>query len=71
MEWSSDMYVLAVGWMRGWAVWSVAGRCLAWSFGYEEQVDPDRFQDSFMGGIRELVRVIHLYIYVQFLSLFC
>ena len=31
MDWSSDGYVLAVGWERGWAVWSVGGRCLAWS----------------------------------------
>lgn len=42
MEWSSDGYVLAVGWQHGWAVWSVAGRCLAWGFGLEDQVDEDR-----------------------------
>lgn len=54
MEWSSDGYVLAVGWQHGWAVWSVAGRCLAWGFGLEDQVDEDRFQDAFMFGICDL-----------------
>lgn len=42
MEWSSDGYVLAVGWECGWAIWSVGGRCLAWGFGVEEHVDEDR-----------------------------
>ncbi|KAI0035243.1 RIC1-domain-containing protein [Vararia minispora EC-137] len=54
MEWSSDSYVLAVGFERGWAIWSVAGRCLAWSFGYADQVDESRFQDVFMSGVRDL-----------------
>jgi hypothetical protein len=54
MEWSSDSYVLAVGFERGWAVWSVAGRCLAWSFGYADSVDEERFRDVFMGGVRAL-----------------
>ena len=44
MEWSSDGYVLAVGWERGWAVWSVAGRCLAWSFGLENQTDESKYE---------------------------
>jgi hypothetical protein len=44
MEWSSDGYVLAVGWEKGWAVWSVAGRCLAWSFGWENQTDESRYE---------------------------
>ena len=42
MEWSSDGYALAVGWEHGWAVWSVGGRCLAWGFGVEYEVDEDR-----------------------------
>ncbi|KAI0308050.1 RIC1-domain-containing protein [Multifurca ochricompacta] len=50
----SDGYVLAVGWEHGWAVWSVAGRCLAWSFGLENQIDESRFKDLFMNGIRDL-----------------
>jgi hypothetical protein len=55
MEWSGDGYVLAVGWERGWAVWSVGGRCLAAGFGVEDQVDEARFQDAFMHGVRGLV----------------
>jgi RAB6A-GEF complex partner protein 1 len=39
LEWSSDGYVLAVGWQNGWAIFSVGGRCLAWGFGIEESVD--------------------------------
>ncbi|KAA1468470.1 RIC1-domain-containing protein [Dentipellis sp. KUC8613] len=54
MEWSSDGYVLAVGWKHGWAVWSVAGRCLAWNFDMEDQVDESKFQDAFMYGIQDL-----------------
>lgn len=42
MEWSSDGYVLAVGWEKGWAIWSVGGRCLAWAVGVEYEVDEDR-----------------------------
>ena len=45
MEWSSDGYVLAVGWEKGWAIWSVGGRCLAWGFGVEYEVDPDKLVD--------------------------
>ncbi|TDL28863.1 RIC1-domain-containing protein [Rickenella mellea] len=54
MEWSSDGYVLAVGWEHGWAVWSAGGRCLAWGFGVDNEVALDRFQDSFMFGIQDL-----------------
>ncbi|KZT22140.1 RIC1-domain-containing protein [Neolentinus lepideus HHB14362 ss-1] len=54
MEWSSDGYVLAVGWEHGWAVWSVGGRCLAWGFGIEDHIDAEKFQDLFMNGIRSL-----------------
>ena len=57
MEWSSDGYVLAVGWEKGWAVWSVGGRCLAWGFGVEYEVDEERFTDAFMYGVRSLVSV--------------
>ena len=42
MEWSSDGYVLAVGFENGWAVWSVGGRCLAWGFGVEDEVGNER-----------------------------
>lgn len=54
MEWSSDGYVLAVGWEGGWAIWSVGGRCLAWAFGVEYEVDEERFLDAFMYGVRSL-----------------
>lgn len=43
MEWSSDGYALAVGWDNGWAIWSVGGRCLAWGFGVEEEVNNTKF----------------------------
>jgi RAB6A-GEF complex partner protein 1 len=43
MEWSSDGYVLAVGWQNGWAIFSVGGRCLAWGFGVEDSVDERKY----------------------------
>ena len=43
MEWSSDGYALAVGGDNGWAIWSVGGRCLAWGFGVEEEVNNTKF----------------------------
>jgi hypothetical protein len=42
MEWSSDGYVLAVGWQHGWAIFSVGGRCLAWGFGVEDAIDEEK-----------------------------
>jgi len=54
MEWSSDGYVLAVGWQYGWAIFSVGGRCLAWGFGVDDSIDEERFQDVFMDGILDL-----------------
>jgi hypothetical protein len=42
MEWSSDGYVLAVGWQHGWAIFSVGGRCLAWGFGVEDSTDEEK-----------------------------
>jgi hypothetical protein len=62
MEWSADGYVLAVGWKRGWALWSVGGRCLASSFGADDhQMDADKFQDAFMHGVRRLVSLAGLF----------
>lgn len=55
MEWSSDGYVLAVGWEHGWAIFSIGGRCLASGFGVDDVVDNERFQDAFMHGIQSLV----------------
>ncbi|KAH7915124.1 RIC1-domain-containing protein [Hygrophoropsis aurantiaca] len=54
MEWSSDGYVLAVGWTKGWAIFSVGGRCLASGFGVDDILDSDKFHDSFMSGIKDL-----------------
>ncbi len=58
LEWSSDGYVLAVGWKHGWALFSVGGRCLA-SGGLgaieEGTVDEKNFQDTFMHGVLDLV----------------
>ncbi|KAG5728542.1 RIC1 like protein [Termitomyces sp. T112] len=54
LEWSSDGYVLAVGWKHGWGIFSVGGRCLASGFGVDDLVDEERFQDAFMYGVRNL-----------------
>lgn len=54
MEWSSDGYVLAVGWKNGWGIFSVCGRCLASGFGVEDPIDLEKFQDVFMFGVRDL-----------------
>lgn len=42
LEWSSDGYVLAVGWTNGWGVFSVGGRCLASGFEIEDTFDESR-----------------------------
>ncbi|KAF9458722.1 RIC1-domain-containing protein [Collybia nuda] len=54
LEWSSDGYVLAVGWKHGWGIFSVGGRCLASGLGVDDLVDEERFQDAFMYGVRDL-----------------
>ncbi|KAG2023126.1 hypothetical protein CC2G_000817 [Coprinopsis cinerea AmutBmut pab1-1] len=54
LDWSSDGYVLAVGWTNGWGVFSVGGRCLASSFNVEHNTDKSRYQDTFMFGVRSL-----------------
>uniref|UniRef100_A0A0W0FAM6 RIC1 C-terminal alpha solenoid region domain-containing protein n=1 Tax=Moniliophthora roreri TaxID=221103 RepID=A0A0W0FAM6_MONRR len=54
MEWSSDGYVLAVGWQNGWGIFSSSGRCLVAGFGVEEHVDTKKFQDIFMYGVQGL-----------------
>ncbi|KAJ3801158.1 RIC1-domain-containing protein [Lentinula aff. detonsa] len=53
MEWSSDGYVLAVGWQSGWGLFSVGGRCLVSGFGVED-ADETKFQDTFMYGVSNL-----------------
>jgi len=43
LEWSSDGYVLAVGWKNGWGIFSVGGKCLASGFGVNEIVDEEKY----------------------------
>ncbi|KAF8167806.1 RIC1-domain-containing protein [Crassisporium funariophilum] len=54
MEWSSDGYVLAVGWRFGWGIFSVGGNCLASGIGVSEAIDEEKFQDIFMYGVQNL-----------------
>ncbi|KAK0465224.1 RIC1-domain-containing protein [Desarmillaria tabescens] len=57
LEWTSDGYVLAVGWKHGWALFSVGGRCLAsggLGSGEEGSIDEKTFQDTFMHGVLDL-----------------
>ncbi|KAF8634465.1 hypothetical protein AX15_000906 [Amanita polypyramis BW_CC] len=54
LEWSSDGYVLAVGWRHGWGIFSVGGRCLALAFGPGDTIDKSKFQDTFMYGVQNL-----------------
>ncbi|CAA7259964.1 unnamed protein product [Cyclocybe aegerita] len=54
LEWSSDGYVLAVGWKHGWGIFSVGGKCLASGIGVDEAVDEEKFQDIFMYGVKDL-----------------
>lgn len=42
LHWSSDGYVLAVGWQHGWAIISIGGRCLASNFDVDDTVDNDK-----------------------------
>ncbi|KAG8882584.1 hypothetical protein FRB97_008093 [Tulasnella sp. 331] len=55
MEWTSDGYALAVGWEKGWSVWSVGGRCLCWAVGVEGGASSARFDDKFMFGVSSLL----------------
>ncbi|KAG9048798.1 hypothetical protein FS837_012000 [Tulasnella sp. UAMH 9824] len=59
MEWTSDGYALAVGWEKGWGVWSVGGRCLASGVGIEDfsfgGSGLTSFKDSFMFGVQALL----------------
>ncbi len=50
LSWTSDGYGLAVGYERGWGVWSIGGRLC----GYGLQGD-DLPHDSYMNGVSNLV----------------
>ena len=43
LEWSSDGYVLAVGWKHGWGIFSVSGKCLAFGVGVNDDVDEEKY----------------------------
>ena len=43
LDWSSDGYVLAVGWEQGWGIFSVGGKCLAFGVGVNEVVDEGKY----------------------------
>jgi hypothetical protein len=51
LSWTSDGYGLAVGYDRGWAVWSVGGRLCGYGVKGEEEEEGD----AFMRGVKELV----------------
>ena len=83
LDWSSDGYVLAVGWEHGWGIFSVGGKCLAFSVGIDETIDEGkyvqlslflgtlstccRFQDIYMFGVKGLVNFFYC---SDFFSLF-
>ncbi|KAH8917166.1 RIC1-domain-containing protein [Atractiella rhizophila] len=61
LSWTSDGYALAVGWKKGWSIWSVFGRLNCWSNdgrtnGIENEEEVElvniRFQDHFMKGVK-------------------
>ncbi|KJA25776.1 hypothetical protein HYPSUDRAFT_1069160 [Hypholoma sublateritium FD-334 SS-4] len=54
LEWTSDGYVLAVGWKHGWGIFSVGGKCIVSDIGVHETIDEEKFQDIFMYGIKGL-----------------
>lgn len=43
LDWSSDGYVLAVGWKHGWGIFSVGGKCLALGIGVNEAIDEAKY----------------------------
>ncbi|GAA5895098.1 Ric1p [Sporobolomyces salmoneus] len=64
LAYSSDGVALAVGWERGWSVWSVFGRLGSWStesamreegagYGVEGEKGMG-FEDHFLGGVKQL-----------------
>ncbi|KAF9056469.1 RIC1-domain-containing protein [Panaeolus papilionaceus] len=54
LEWTSDGYVLAVGWKHGWAMLSVGGKCIASAIGVDDLITENKFHDTFMLGIIDL-----------------
>lgn len=65
LSYTSDGLALAVGWERGWSVWSTFGRLGSWAtenalreegagYGVEGEKGMG-FEDHFLAGVRELV----------------
>ena len=54
MAWTSDGYALAVGYLKGWAVWSVSGRLGGWGLA-ESNIDNQEAREAFMNGVLDLV----------------
>ncbi|KAF8203148.1 RIC1-domain-containing protein [Pholiota molesta] len=54
LEWTSDGYILAVGWKHGWGIISVGGKCIVADIGVHEAIDEEKFQDIFMYGVKNL-----------------
>ena len=53
LAWTSDGYGLAVGYEKGWAVWSVSGRLGGW--GLAECQEERGSEEGFMRGVSGLV----------------
>lgn len=58
MAWTSDGYALAVGYERGWAVWSVLGRLNGYGAESAEHHDRSSKREPFMRGIIQLVSLV-------------
>lgn len=55
LQWTSDGLALAVGWEKGWAVWSAWGKLMGHSFTHDAfGVRNKHFADVFMDGVRDL-----------------
>jgi hypothetical protein len=51
LAWTSDGYGLAVGYEKGWAVWSMGGRLGGWGLEGEDEASTE----GFMQGVTDLV----------------
>ncbi|UZJ55318.1 hypothetical protein CBS101457_004638 [Exobasidium rhododendri] len=54
LAWSSDGHGLAVGWERGWSIWSTYGKLMGCSMVEDWQEASTAFSDVFMKGVREM-----------------
>jgi hypothetical protein len=43
LEWTSDGYILAVGWKHGWGIISVGGKCIVADIGVHEAIDEEKY----------------------------